>query len=232
MPKQTKVDTLILSDLHLGAPTSKPKKISALLNHLKFKRLILLGDIFDSSDFTRLEPDHLSLLSLIKSLSRKGVEIIWIRGNHDDIHEVAKFIGSPLREEYMWDHGGKRFLAIHGDQFDDFPQELSKIDRLAHLIFLRIQRIDKRGRHLVKLIDYANARIRRLSAKVARGAIRHALNRDANYVFCGHTHLTMRQQHENGDSSVEYVNTGCWTHTPSTFAVVGEDSGVSIEKFK
>ena len=39
-------NTLILSDLHLGAETSRAREATQVLKNSRFQRLILLGDIF------------------------------------------------------------------------------------------------------------------------------------------------------------------------------------------
>ena len=40
-----KIDTLIVSDIHLGLDLSRPKKMLEAIDKYKFKRLILNGDI-------------------------------------------------------------------------------------------------------------------------------------------------------------------------------------------
>ena len=44
-------NTLILSDLHLGAETSRAREATELLKENRFHRLILLGDIFADLNF-------------------------------------------------------------------------------------------------------------------------------------------------------------------------------------
>ena len=235
MSPHIKIDTLILSDLHLGSPTGKPGLVRSLLTRHAFKRLILLGDIFDHhANYPYLDQEHLDLVSLIRSFSdEQDREVIWIRGNHDHNRDgsLSSFVGAPVLDQYSWRHSGKTFLAIHGDQFDSFMSEMSTVDRLAHTFFLQIQKLDRKGRHIVKLIDYVNARIRRLPSKIARGAIKHAEEQKAQYVFCGHTHVAAELTHSNATGNVHYYNTGCFTHTPSTFAVVDDVGNILLEKY-
>ena len=47
-------NTLILSDLHLGAETSRAREATQVLKNSRFRRLILLGDIFADLNFARL----------------------------------------------------------------------------------------------------------------------------------------------------------------------------------
>ena len=60
-------DTLILSDLHLGATTCHAREATRVLKENRFHRLILLGDIFADLNFARLTKDHWSFLARFAS---------------------------------------------------------------------------------------------------------------------------------------------------------------------
>jgi metallophosphoesterase superfamily enzyme len=62
-------NTLILSDLHLGAETSHAREATRVLKENRFQRLILLGDIFADLNFARLTKDHWKFLGYIRKLS-------------------------------------------------------------------------------------------------------------------------------------------------------------------
>ena len=49
------IDTIIVSDIHLGSEVSRPSQVIDMLQSYKFNRLILLGDIFDDLNFRRLK---------------------------------------------------------------------------------------------------------------------------------------------------------------------------------
>src|SRR5258707_14581563 len=78
-------DTLILSDLHLGAETSHAREATRVLKENRFRRLILLGDIFATLNFARLTKDHWKFLGYIRKLSnpKRKVEVGWVEGNHN-----------------------------------------------------------------------------------------------------------------------------------------------------
>src|SRR5262245_51422886 len=116
--KGTCVETLILSDLHLGSPLSRASEALELLKASRFRRLILLGDIFCDLDFRRLDRIHWEFLSYIRTLSnpKRRIEVVWVEGNHD--HGLSKvmshLVGVPVYQRYVWEYQGKRHLAIHG----------------------------------------------------------------------------------------------------------------------
>src|SRR5215470_11799300 len=117
-------DTVIISDLHLGSEISRARDALELLQSVRFKRLVLLGDIFADLNFRRLTKEHWKFLGYIRKLSnpRHQTEVIWVEGNHD--HGLAELmshlVGVPVYQHYTWEYAGKRHLAIHGHQFDSF----------------------------------------------------------------------------------------------------------------
>src|SRR5215813_5394858 len=150
-------ETVIISDLHLGSDVSRAAEAHALLESLRFKRLILLGDIFADLNFRRLTKVHWKFLGHIRKLSnpKHGIEVVWVEGNHDHgLTEVmSHLVGIRVFQEYAWDYAGKRHLAIHGHQFDSFTIKNFKVTRLGQLIFLWLQKIDSRRKPSPRYLD-------------------------------------------------------------------------------
>jgi metallophosphoesterase superfamily enzyme len=57
------VDTLIVSDIHLGSEVSRSKQLLDVIKQFQFKRLILNGDVFDDLNFKRLSKSDWKFLS-------------------------------------------------------------------------------------------------------------------------------------------------------------------------
>ncbi len=222
----SKIDTIIVSDVHLGSEVSRAKELLSVLKDHSFNRLILLGDIFDDLNFNHLEKDHWELLSYIQELSnpKRNIEIVWVLGNHDELifKVISHFIGIKVFQEYIWNYKNKKYLAIHGHQFDRFLADNKFISDTASFIYRILQRFDLRFSRFIKR---ASKKWLRLSEKIAQSAARHALKNGVSYVFCGHTH---REAIEIIDG-VNYFNTGCWTDIPSVFITIGED-GIKVHK--
>src|SRR5207244_13011835 len=87
-------DTLILSDLHLGSDMSRADEARRMLRQQRFRRLILLGDIFSDLNFGRLTKQHEKFLGYIGNLSnpKQQVEVAWVEGNDD--HGLTNVISS------------------------------------------------------------------------------------------------------------------------------------------
>lgn len=220
------VSTIIISDIHLGSAVARPKKVRETLEKYKFERLILLGDIFDDLNFTRLKKEHWNLLSYIRKLSNpeRNIEVIWVEGNHDEgLSEImSHLIGIEVHTEYLWYENNKSYLAIHGHQFDRFLNENVIISNLASFVYDRMQRMSSEKQKLPRFVKRMSKGWLRLSNKVADGAMEYGRNKQANIVFCGHTHQILTKE----NNGVTYYNSGCWTDVPSSFICITKDGEI------
>ncbi len=223
-------DTLILSDVHLGSEVSRAREALRLLQESRFRRLILLGDIFSDLNFSRLKKDHWRFLSQIRKLSnpKRGIEVVWVEGNHDQGLStlMSHLVGVRVYQEYAWTYAGLRHLAIHGHQFDRFAIDRVLLSRYGTLLYLQLQKLDWKKKRLSRLLDGLNTRWLRLSSKVSQGALDYAYRHGADRIFCGHTHVAMQAVR----SGIGYYNSGSWVGTPPTFITVGEE-GVQIHRY-
>jgi UDP-2,3-diacylglucosamine pyrophosphatase LpxH len=223
-------DTLILSDLHLGSDISRAADALEFLQSARFRRLILLGDIFADLNFSRLTKEHWKFLGFIRKLSnpKHNVEVVWVEGNHDlGLTEVmSHLVGVPVYQEYAWNYEGIRHLAIHGHQFDSFAIRNFKVTRFAQLIFLWLQKIDSRSKRFARYLDHLNTRWLRLSEQVARGALSYAKQGKAERIFCGHTHAPMALARDG----LAYYNSGAWVGLRCTYISI-DAKGVDIHEY-
>ena len=224
------VDTVIISDLHLGAPISRAGEALSLLRSLEFKRLILLGDIFSDLNFGRLSKEHWKFLGHIRKLSnpKHGIEVVWVEGNHDaGLSEImSHLVGIPVYQHYAWEFEGRRHVAIHGHQFDRFAINNFLLSRLGQWAYLHLQKLDFKNKRFARYLDRLNTRWLRLSAKVAQGALSYAKQGKAERIFCGHTHEPLQLER----AGVEYYNTGAWVDTRCTYITVSQE-GVHIHEY-
>ena len=111
-------NTLILSDLHLGAETSHAREATRVLKENRFQRLILLGDIFADLNFARLTKEHWKFLGYIRKLSnpKRNIEVVWVEGNHDHglTNIMSHLVGVRVYQRYAWQYDGLQHIAIHG----------------------------------------------------------------------------------------------------------------------
>jgi UDP-2,3-diacylglucosamine pyrophosphatase LpxH len=218
--KKKKTHTLIISDLHLGSSVSQPEKALEILKKFSFRKLILLGDIFDDLDFRNLSRGCWDLLNYIGKIS-KDKKVRWIIGNHDKGLEdiFGSLMNARIYETYAWQYNQEKYLAIHGHQFDRFLIDNAFLSYLSNKVYNLIMRIDFKDRRISHFLKRRSKGWLRLSEKVAHSALHYGRKHEARYVFCGHTHKAIKRIHHG----VRYFNSGCWTDLPCTYITICEN---------
>lgn len=224
------VDTLIVSDIHLGSDVSRGRRLAELLRIYQYRRLILNGDVFDDLNFKRLSKDDWKFLSLIRKLSnpRRGVDVVWVIGNHDGgVAEIlSHLLGVPVHEEFAWQHAGRTYLAIHGHQFDKWITDHHVVTAVASWLYLVIQKLDREHR-VSRWVKRKSKKWLRLSDKIGQDAVAYGQrHHNADVVLCGHTHQPLTRQ----IGGVLYGNSGAWTDKPSHYITIGNDGDVQLRE--
>ena len=114
-----------LSDIHLGFRGCSAASLLAFLRSVECEFLYLVGDIIDIWS-VRKRPfwpqDHNNVLRTILGKAKYGTKVIYVPGNHDEM--LGDYNGMAFGNIQIIDRivhrkaDGKRFLVIHGDQFD------------------------------------------------------------------------------------------------------------------
>lgn len=114
--------TIVVSDVHLGTKGSKAKELVRFLRKNTCERLILNGDIIDFWQLKKSgkwKKKHTRFFKeVIKMMQKFDTEVIYIRGNHDDLLDnfMPFSIGnlSIQRDYYLYSHGKNSgwFMAI------------------------------------------------------------------------------------------------------------------------
>ena len=125
-----KIKTLFISDVHLGTKKCQADKLLEVIKNYEFEKLIIVGDFIDLTSLKRKfywHADHSTVIQKVLRLSRKGVSVTYILGNHDFyLRELIKEdninIGDILLcdELYYETLKGEKIYICHGDQFDGF----------------------------------------------------------------------------------------------------------------
>jgi UDP-2,3-diacylglucosamine pyrophosphatase LpxH len=125
-----KIKTLFISDVHLGTKKCQADKLLEVIKNYEFEKLIIVGDFIDLTSLKRKfywHADHSTVIQKVLRLSRKGVSVTYILGNHDFyLRELIKEdninIGDVLLcdEMYYETLKGEKIYICHGDQFDGF----------------------------------------------------------------------------------------------------------------
>ena len=228
MKKNTlKFKTIILSDVHLGSPYCQIDKVNKFLKHASAKKIILNGDIIDGWSLKRQggwKPDYMRFIRiLLKRIEKKGVEVIYLRGNHDDILECflpLTFGGLRVVEDHI--HVGRRgkYLAIHGDIFDSITQNTKWISMLGDVGYQLLMWMNRsynhyrawRGKEYYSLSKRIKSKVKQAVSFISNfesEVEKLARKRGCRGVMCGHIHTPDNKK--IGD--IHYLNSGDWVES-------------------
>lgn len=234
-PERRSTEVLIISDIHLGSPVSRARDLSRVLQSWDFRRLIVLGDLFDNFRFQRLSREHWHLLSEFRDLrsTRPDVEVVWVNGNHDGpvSRHIARMIHAELVCEetpFTFEVGGRNYAALHGHQFDPHVSQYPIQTHLGAALFLMVQRADfMRDKRVSRWIKRQSKELLKVSEEVAAGAVSFARRLNVDAIVCGHTHLAVRRI----EAGLEYINSGCWTESPATLVSIDAAGARLVEYY-
>jgi len=220
----TTCHTLIISDLHLGARISRTEKILDILTNIKFKCLIINGDLFDSDTTHKFSTAEWNIISLLSKIAEKS-EVTLVGGNHGRRLDIlAEKMGINILEDHIFSISNKKFLCLHGDQFDMFVKNLPMTTRLFTKIYYLIQRFGGKKQNFSMIIKKLTKQILGISRRQQRLAIEHGSSHNANVIICSHTHIP----HSSEKNGVLFLNSGSFCNDPSTYITVDKNGIVML----
>ena len=218
--------TIFLSDAHLGIRESKAEFLLDFLQTHDADRYFLVGDIFDGWALRRSwywPESHNNIIQMLLEKA-KSASMTYIPGNHDEAARRfpgLRFGGITIQKHVMHTTAdGRRFLVMHGDEFDGMichARWISHIGAWAYLGLLKLNHHVNRVRRWMKLPYWSvSAYLKNRTKKAVQfiadfenAVAKRAQTKDADGVICGHIHhpemLTIH--------GVQYVNTGDWVES-------------------
>ncbi len=215
--------TLFVSDVHLGCRYAQAEKFLAFLEQVQPEHIYIVGDFIDGWRLCRRwhwQPVYVRILQRLVQLASQGTQVYYAPGNHDEF----------LRD-YLHDFGlvtvadqfihrtadGRRFVVLHGDQFDDVERGakwLSVVGAFAYDRLVSANGMINQVRRCFNMKDWRFSSSVKVWAKQAvqfisdfeERLVCHAKELECDGVICGHIHVP---RVENlGD--ITYCNTGDW----------------------
>lgn len=196
------VNSLILSDLHLGSPFCRNELIVDVLEKYSPKILILNGDVFHLDDKTYvLDPE---VIEKFIGLYNRVEKVIWTIGNHDDA--MINFIGRTFDkiefyEEYIYKAlNNRKYLIYHGHAFHYANKKYKP--RIKFWIGSKLYKIYLRYSSLTWITDrFINRPI-----SYAKFCRKLARSKQCDGIICGHNHRPILDFTHKED----YINSGDW----------------------
>ena len=224
-PKDYKA--IFISDIHLGSKACQAELLLDFLKHNDSQKLYLVGDIVDGWRLKRKwywPQSHNDVVQKILRKARKGTEIIYVPGNHDE--GLRRYIGThfggiEVRNTDIYEAvNGNKYLVLHGDNFDNvmlYARWVAYLGDYAYDFVLSLNNVFNGLRRLMGLRYWSLSSYLKIKVKNAVQFIseyEHAIANEAQKagvqgVICGHIHHAQMKQY--GD--IIYMNDGDWVES-------------------
>lgn len=229
---------IFLSDVHLGTRDSKADELIAFLKATTCRKLVLNGDIVDGWALRsggRWLPSHTKFVrTVLKKMEKQGTEVVYLRGNHDDILErflPVCFGNLRIVDEYLHETPQGDYLVVHGDGFDRVTTShrwVAVLGAKGYELLLGINRLYNgwrafRGKEYYSLSKTIKAKVKSAVSFVDRyeDQLKELASvRGCRGIICGHIHTPADKRLGNG---IHYLNSGDWVE--SLTAIVEKEPG-------
>jgi UDP-2,3-diacylglucosamine pyrophosphatase LpxH len=233
--------TVWISDIHLGTKDCKAKELLEFIKHCRAKKIYLVGDIIDGWALKKRwfwPQEHNDVIQKLLRQARKGTEVIFIPGNHDEFARQfcgLNFGGIQVKHDDVHvTADGKKLWVTHGDLYDNIMQYarwLAFIGDRAYTFALWLNRVFNKIRIKLNYPYWSLSQYLKHKVKAAVSCItafedlliREAKNKQCDGVVCGHIHKAQLRIIDH----VTYANDGDWVES-MTALIENHDGSLQI----
>ena len=220
------VRSIFLSDIHLGTKACQAHHLLDFLKTYTSEHVFLLGDIVDLWSMSRgavhwSEAQNTFVQKMLRR-ARHGEKVIFIPGNHDEaLREYVGAIFGNILVEHEHIHtaaDGKRYLLLHGDEFDQVTRHhrwIAVLGDKAYDLLVSLNHYLSWLRRTLKrpgywsLAGYAKRKVKTAVSFIFNfedAVIHHAREKGVDGAICGHIHWPMMKVIDG----MQYINCGDW----------------------
>lgn len=209
------VRSIFLSDIHLGTRACQAERLLDFLRAYDSEHLYLVGDIVDFWAMSRgvyWSAAHNTVVQKLLKRARHGVDVVFIPGNHDEVarEHVGTSFGN-IRVMHDCVHvaaDGKRYLLLHGDEFDQVTRYHRWIAILGDYAYSFVVRLNLMLSWLRRrlgvpgywsLSGYAKRKVKSAVSFIfdfEETVVRHVRERDVVGTACGLARIAPRRTRE------------------------------------
>jgi UDP-2,3-diacylglucosamine pyrophosphatase LpxH len=234
------LDAVVISDVHLGTYGCHAHQLLQYLRSIQPRLLILNGDIIDIWNFSKryFPAAHLEVISEICHLAGNGTRVVYITGNHDEL--LRKYSNLTLgnfqiADKLVMEINGKICWIFHGDVFDATTKGWAKVlarlggkgyDLLILLNSFINWTLKLFGREKMSFSKKIKAGVKKAVAWIdnfEQTAAELAIEKQYDYVICGHIHQPQQRRINTEKGSVMYLNSGDWVENLTALEYEGNE---------
>jgi len=223
-----KYKSLFISDVHLGVRHTNIEYLLRVLRENEFENIFLVGDIIDGWKLRRSfswDENANTFLQKIFRAARKGSNIVYIIGNHDEFlykFEGQSFGNISIKEKYFYQTAsGEKILLIHGHQFDGIVKYNKWLQHVGSVLYewLIIANVQfNRVRHFFGFGYWSLSKFLKAKTKEVVNYVSsfedtltdYAESQGVDSVVCGHIHTPKIKK-----SKINYYNCGDFVENKS-----------------
>ena len=230
-PQSTlRLRSVFISDVHLGFKGCRAEFLLDFLRRVECEQIYLVGDIIDLWSLQRTfywPQAHNDVIRTILGKAKHGTRVVYVPGNHDrafrDNDGLTLGNVEICREAIHETADGRRFLVLHGDEFDSIVRAsplLESVGNHAYAAALRLNRYvnavrQRLGYPYWSLAAFLKHKVKNAVKYIAnfeRALAVEARRRGVDGVICGHIHRAEITEIDG----ILYCNDGDWVESCTT----------------
>jgi UDP-2,3-diacylglucosamine pyrophosphatase LpxH len=220
------VRSIFISDVHLGTRACQAERLLEFLKAHESEQLFLIGDIVDFWAMRRRgvfwSEAQNTLVQKVLRRARHDVRVVFVPGNHDEAvreHSGSSFGNIRVERDHVHVAAdGKRYLLLHGDEFDQvtrYHKWVAILGDQAYALAVNLNRWLSILRRMLgvpgywSLAGYAKRKVKGALEFIfdfENSVLRHARERGVDGVICGHIHAAAIRTVD----TTTYLNCGDW----------------------
>ena len=218
---------IFISDVHLGFSGCSAQYLLDFLRSTSCDYLYLVGDIIDIWQMKKRlhwPQAHNDVVRTILGKAKHGTKIYYVPGNHDELlrdYEGMVFGNLEIMSERIHEtKHGKRFLVMHGDQFDSVVKHSKILALIGSALYEMLLNLNSLVSYVRRKMGFSYWSL----AKTVKNKVKKAVNYISNFetalayaankhgvdgVVSGHIHRAEITTIED----IIYCNCGDWVES-------------------
>jgi UDP-2,3-diacylglucosamine pyrophosphatase LpxH len=229
--------SIFISDVHLGFKGCQAQYLLDFLRRVECDTVYLVGDIIDLWALSRSfywPQAHNDVIRTILGKAKHGTRVVYVPGNHDRIfrdHDGLVMGNVEIQREAVHETAdGRRFLVLHGDEFDSIVRASPWLESLGSHAYSMALTANRYVNAVRQRFGYPYWSLAAFMKHKVKNAVQYitgfekalaaaARERGLDGVICGHIHRAEITEIDG----MTYCNDGDWVE--SCTALVEDFSG-------